>query len=53
MEDRCKRCGRVIKNKTSIIRGYGSVCWIKANAEQQLYIDFAKPKNDDKRKKTK
>jgi YbbR domain-containing protein len=25
----CKRCGRIIKNKDSIIHGYGPVCWSK------------------------
>jgi hypothetical protein len=29
MVDRCKRCKRVIKNPTSVIHGYGPMCWKK------------------------
>jgi len=29
MADRCKRCKRVIKNPTSVIHGYGPMCWKK------------------------
>ena len=29
MADRCKRCKRIIKNPTSVIHGYGPMCWRK------------------------
>lgn len=29
MTDRCKRCHRIIKNPSSVIHGYGPVCWTK------------------------
>lgn len=32
---RCKRCGRKLKDKESMERGMGKVCWNKYQAEQK------------------
>jgi hypothetical protein len=30
----CGRCGRELKDKASIKRGFGPVCWAKVQAEE-------------------
>lgn len=33
---RCGRCGRKLKDKESVIRGYGKTCWAKEQDEPSL-----------------
>ncbi|MFX1567830.1 MAG: DUF6011 domain-containing protein [Promethearchaeota archaeon] len=40
-ECRCKRCGRVLTNKKSIKRGYGSICY------QIVQLNEPKPKTNE------
>ncbi|MBC8590644.1 DUF6011 domain-containing protein [Wansuia hejianensis] len=35
MADFCLRCGRALKNKSSIKRGYGPGCYKKINREEK------------------
>lgn len=35
MADFCLRCGRALKSKTSIERGYGPGCYKKINGEEK------------------
>jgi hypothetical protein len=37
----CARCGRKLKDKKSVERGYGAVCWTKIQQDPDL-IYFAK-----------
>ncbi|WP_407690330.1 DUF6011 domain-containing protein [Salipaludibacillus agaradhaerens] len=37
----CSRCGRKLKDKKSVERGYGAVCWTKIQQDPDL-IYFAK-----------
>lgn len=34
----CKRCGRILKNKESIDRGYGTGCFKKIHEETEQII---------------
>ena len=38
MADRCKRCKRIIKNPTSVIHGYGPMCWKKVLRDIALTV---------------
>jgi Family of unknown function (DUF6011) len=31
----CRRCHRVLKNRTSVDRGYGASCWKKLKKEEK------------------
>ncbi|WP_096201913.1 DUF6011 domain-containing protein [Bacillus sp. FJAT-45350] len=33
---RCSRCGRQLRDKESISRGYGQICWAKEQEEPSL-----------------
>lgn len=35
MYQECVKCGRKLKDRKSIERGYGPVCWVKAKKEEQ------------------
>lgn len=45
MADFCKRCGRALKSKTSIARGYGSYCYSKVKEAEK---DEVKQDNDER-----
>ncbi len=42
MADFCLRCGRALKNKESVERGYGSGCYKKIKAEEKKLDEVQK-----------
>ena len=39
---KCKRCGRILKNKKSIELGFGATCFKKINEEKQCQQNILK-----------
>ncbi len=37
---KCKRCGRVLKDKNSQSLGYGPICFLKVQEDEQIQMDL-------------